>query len=242
MFKKILLGVFTLSLTTIVNWAYTQVDCSTNSAFWENSCNQCFDWWVVKSWDVLSFLDDVWHNDTTNRKIMYKEEQKMPVLTALNWTEFTKKPDNDTFWEYTAEFDALKNDEFDWYVLPAWQNVSWLKSSMWASYKVEKTGTKWENAWILVFDIMWHNILESWEIAMNDKAHRECVIYKNWVWIAEIPVTPVTPVTPEEPEPKAEEMTRVKTWPEDFFLILMLSFLLWVWIMNRRLILEKIRK
>lgn len=241
MFKKLLLlSVLTLNLTTIVNWAYTEVDCSTNSTFWENSCNQCFDWWVVKSWDTLSFLDDIWHNDTTNRKIMYKEEQKMPILTALNWTEFTKKPDNDTFWEYTSEFDALKNDEFDGYVLPASSNVSWLKSSMWAGYKVEKTGNEWENAWILVFDIMSHNILESGEIAMNDKAHRECVIYKNWVWVAEIPVTPVIPVTPEEPKP--EEMTKVKTWPEDFFLILMLSFLLWVWIMNRRLILEKIRK
>jgi hypothetical protein len=32
----------------------------------------------------LSFLDDVWNNETTNRKIMYKEEQKMPVLKALN--------------------------------------------------------------------------------------------------------------------------------------------------------------
>ena len=174
MFKKLLLvSVLTLSLATIANWSYTEVDCSTNSTFWEKSCNQCFDWWEVKSWDTLSFLDDIWNNDTKGKKIMYKEEQIMPVLTPLNWAEFTKKPDSDKFWEYTGEFDALKNKEFDWYVLPAWQKVSWLKSSMWAAYKVEKTSPQWGNAWILVFDVMSHDILSSWEIDMNSKVYKE---------------------------------------------------------------------
>ncbi|HEY6436479.1 MAG TPA: hypothetical protein VIY47_07810 [Ignavibacteriaceae bacterium] len=61
---------------------------------------------------------------------MYKEEQTLPELKVLNGTEISKKPDNDTFWEYSQEFEALKNAEFDGYVLPAGEKVSWIKSSM----------------------------------------------------------------------------------------------------------------
>jgi hypothetical protein len=50
---------------------------------------------------------------------MYKDEQKMPVFTPLNGSKFSKKPDNDTFWEYTQEFEALKDQTLDGYVLPA---------------------------------------------------------------------------------------------------------------------------
>lgn len=240
--KLLLLSIIPLSLANIANWEYTSVDCSSNATFWENSCNQCFDWWELKVWDTLSFLDDIWNNETTNKKIMYKEEQKMPVLSALNWAEFTKKPNDDTFWEYTPEFEALKDKEFDGYVLPAWQKVSWLKSSMWAAYKFDKSPTSSSDAWILVYDITSHDILESWEITMDTKAHKECVIFKAWAWVTETPIVPETPVTPTEPKPKEEEMTKVKTWPEEYLLVLMLSFLLWVWIMNRRLVLAKIKK
>jgi len=61
---------------------------------------------------------------------MYKEEQTMPVMNALNGASFTKKPNDDSFWEYTSEFENLKDTEFDGYVLPAGQSVSWLKSSL----------------------------------------------------------------------------------------------------------------
>lgn len=243
MFKKVLLlSIFSLSLVNIAAWEYTSVDCSSNPVFGENSCNQCFNGWELKVGDTLSFLDDVWNNETTNRKIMYKEEQKMPSLNALNWAEFTKKPNDDTFWEYTPEFEALKNEEFDGYVLPAWQKVSWIKSSMWAAYKLDKAPSNWTDAWILVYDITSHDILESGEITMDTKAHKECVVFSAWVWVAETPITPEIPVIPEEPAPKEEEMTKVKTGPEEYFLILILSFLLWMWILNRKLVLEKIKK
>jgi len=240
--KLLLLSVITLNLANIANWEYTSVDCSSNAVFWENSCNQCFYWWELKVWDTLSFLDDVWNNETTNRKIMYKEEQKMPVLKPLNWAEFSKKPNDDTFWEYTSEFEALKDKEFDGYVLPAWQKVSWLKSSMWAAYKLDKESNNWDYAWILIYDIVSHDILESWEVNMDAKTHRECVAFKAWVWVAKTPTTPKAPTAPEEPKPKQEEMTKVKTGPEKYLIVLMLSFLLWIWIINRRLILEKIKK
>lgn len=238
MFKKLVLVAVSSLVVTTSYWAYTEVDCSSNSVFGQNSCNQCFDWWEVKVWDNISFLDDIWSNDTTNRKIMYKEEQTMPVMNLLNGADFAKNPNDDSFWEYTSEFEALNNDEFDGYVLPAWQSVSWLKSAMGASYLVNAIPAKWQDAWVLVFDIMSHNILESWEIAMNDTPHKECVLYKAWDTV----ITPVqeTPVQVEEPAP--EQMTQVKTWPELYFLVLMLSFLLAFGVMNRKIILEKIKK
>jgi hypothetical protein len=87
---------------------------------------------------------------------------------------------------------------------------------------------------------MSHNILESGEIAMNDVSHKECVLYKAWQTV----VTPVVeePVVEEVPEPQPEEMTQVQTWPELYFLVLMMSFLLAFGVMNRKVILEKIRK
>lgn len=242
MFKKLLLtSVLSLGVVSITNWAYESVDCSINQTFWQYSCNECFNWWVVKEWDVLSFLDDIWYNKWQNKKIIYKEEQKMPVLTPLNWASFSKRPDNDTFWEYTSEFEALKNAEFDWYVLPIWQNVSWLKSSMGAWYKVDKIWSESSAAWILVFDIADHDILSTWEIDMSEKVHKECVLYKAWAWKASTPIIEETPPK-KEPEPKKEEMTKVKTWPEMYFLIIIMSFVMWLVLTNRNFILEKIRK
>ncbi len=235
MFKKLFLLSLVSLFTTTTYWAYTSVDCGSDSVFGQYSCNQCFDGWVVKNWDNISFLDDVWVNDTTNKKIMYKEEQSLPVMNTLNGASFTKNPDNDSFWEYTSEFEALKSEEFDGYVLNASGSVTWLKSSLWSSYLVNSIPAKNENAWILVFDIMSHNILESWEIAMNDKAHKECVLYKAWEsTVAQVPAKVV--------EPQPEQMTQVKTWPELYFLVLMISLLLGFAIMNRKVILEKIRK
>lgn len=240
MYKKIVLVALLSLIATSVNWAYTEIDCSSDSVFWQYSCNQCFDWGQVSNGANISFLDDLWVNDTTNRKIMYKEEQTLPVMNTLNWAVLTKNPNDDTFWEYTSEFEALQNDEFDGYVLPAWQSVSWLKSSLGASYLVESIPSEWQNVWVLVFDIMSHNILESGEIAMNDVAHKECVLYKAWQSVT----TPVqeTPVQEDVPEPQPEEMTQVQTWPELYFLVLMISFLLGFGLMNRKIILEKIRK
>lgn len=238
MFKKIILAVLLSLLATNVNWAYTEVNCSSDSVFWQYSCNQCFDWEQIKTGDSISFLDDIWTNDTTNRKIMYKEEQVMPIMNVLNGASFTKNPNDDSFWEYTPEFETLNDKDFDWYVLPAGKSVSWVKSSIGASYLVDSVWEPSTNAWILVFDIMAHNILASWEIVINNKSHKECVLYKAW----ETVIAPEIPAEIVEPTPEWEQMTKVKTGPELYFLVLMISFLLWFVVMNKKMILSKIRK
>ena len=85
---------------------------------------------------------------------------------------------------------------------------------------------------------MSHNILESGEIAMNDRAHRECVLYA----AGASSVPPVVERPAPEPIPEPEQMTQVATGPELYFLVLMMSFLLAFGIMNRKVILDKIRK
>jgi len=237
MFKKVI-WVATLATSLLINahWAYTEVDCSTSNLFSNYSCNQCFDWWSIKIWDNISFLDDLWVNDTTSEKIMYKEDQTMPVMSNLNWSSFTKNPNDDTFWEYTPEFEALKSADKDWYVLPIWKSVSWIKSTLWSSYRVDSLPAKWTDAWMLVFDIMSHNILANWEVQMNDKTYKECVLYKS---DKEEMTTP--PPEPENP-PEPGEMIKVKTWPEMYFLIIIFAFLTGLIISNRKIILEKIRK
>ncbi len=238
MFKKLLMVAGLTLLATNVNWAYTETSCSVDAVFSEYACNQCFDGWEVSVGSNISFLDDLWVNDTGVRKIMFKEEQTMPVMYSLNSSTLTKNPNNDSFWEYTGEFDALEDSEFYGHVLPAGQRVSWIKSSLGSSYLVEKTPSKGQNTWILVFDIMSHNILEDGEIAMNNTPHKECVLYKS----AEAYVPPVVQPPKPEPTPQPEKMTQVQTGPELYFLVLIMSFLVGLVVMNRKTILEKVRK
>lgn len=237
--KSILVATLLLSATaTNTYWAYEEVNCSSKAVYSEYSCTQCFNWWEVSKWTNISFLDDLWVNDTWVKKIMYKEEQTMPVMTALNWSEIKKVPNSDSFWEYTSEFNELLDSSLDWYVLPAWKTISWLKSAFWAWFMVDKTPAKWQDVWILVYNITSHNILESGEVATNNTPHKECVVYTSW----ENTVPPVVEQPKPEPKPVPEKMTEVKTWPEMYFLILLMAFALSLVVMNRKVILEKFKK
>lgn len=238
MFKKLCVVVLMSLWATSVNAAYTETSCSSNEVFSQYACNQCFDGWEVAVWSNISFLDDVWVNDTGIQKIMFKEEQTMPVMYSLNNSKMVKNPDSDAFWEYTPEFNALEDSELLGYVLPAGQRVSWLKSALWASYLVEQAPAKGENVWMLVFDVMSHNVLEDGEIAMNEAPHKECVLYKS----GESYVPPVAEKPAPEKAPEPEQMTQVQTGPELYFLVLIMSFIMGIIVMNRKVILEKIRK
>lgn len=226
--KKVILlnALFALSLTSVYAW-YPTVDCNSNSKFGEYSCNQCFDWWNLTS-DSISFMEDVWINDTTNDKILYEEEQSMPVMNNLNWAEFAKEPQEDfKFWEFTSELKALKDEDLGWYVLKPGTNVVWLKSSFWSAYKMTKAPTSWEEAWMLVYDILSHNIVWSWSITDETTPHKECVLFKS------APSVAPTPTPTPEPVPEPQEMTKVQTWPEHFILFA-IAFLVWYLIINRR--------
>lgn len=240
MIKKITLLALASALTIAsTSAAYETVDCSTNPIFWQNSCIECFNWWELKSWDTLSFLDDAWNNNGQNDALSYKEEIVMPKMISTPWAEFTQKPSSDAeFWETTEDLEKLYSESYGWYVLPAWQSVTWIRSTLWSAFMFNnKSLNVWDTAWVLTFDLSSHSISETWDVVMNEKPHRECVAYTNWSWIA-----PVTPEPLPTPEPTPEEMTQVKTWPGEMMIVALLSILLAVALINRRLVLARVKK
>lgn len=245
MYKKWLILATCLLSVANVYAAYPEVECSVDTAFTDYSCNQCFDWWEVKSKDNISFLDDLWVNDSLNDKVMFKAEQKMPKFYELNGAKYSTNPtDEKLFWEFPTELTSLTNYSWtvtnwtkeDSHILTAWKSVTWLKSTLWSAYRMDSVPAKWKSAWILVYDLKSHDIV--WEnIARNETPHRECVVFKSW----EAKVATPTPSAPTE-TPKPQEITKVKTWPELYFAVVILSFLMSMVLLNRKTILSYIRK
>lgn len=191
----------------------TEVQCSTNPVYAQNSCTQCFTQSDEKSQgDTIGLLSDEWKNESPENQIVYKEEQKMPFMVNLSesTTTWTQVPDADGFWEYTDAFNALYDNKEQGYVLKAGDNVTWLKSKLGYGFNLEKnTAAKGTEIGLLVYPFKTHNILSTGEITVDDEEHRECVVYM----AGPTPETPVTP-TPEQPKPELP-----KTGPEHIILI-----------------------
>jgi hypothetical protein len=110
----------------------------------------------------------------------------------------------------------LYSSEFEWYVLPAWQEVTWLKSKLDAAYKLDRNEVaNWWNIWLLVYSITTGNILEWWEVSTDFSEHNECVLFKSG--------DKVTPTPPP---------TLPQTGPAEYFLLLILAMVLWFWIVK----------
>jgi len=220
MFKKLLVIVSLLVIATPSYAAYEEIECSTDSVFSENSCNQCFNWGSKVQWNHLWLLSDLWMNVTDVAKILYKEEQIDPEMVNLdssnvNWVQ---SPNADTFWEYTDEFNALYSDLEEGYLLPSGESVTWIKSALSSVYTLEKnTASEWSNIGLLVYPISTHNILEDGEITIDNSEHRECVLFKSWKASEEI--------IPEAPK------TLPQTWPTEI-LLLLVAMILGFWILK----------
>jgi len=223
--KKFLSILPLLFLVTPTNAAYEEIQCSTDSVFSEYSCNQCFDWGTKVEWDNLWLLTDLWQNVTDLKKILYKEEQSDPQMINLNSSNvtWTQVPDSNNFWEYTDEFNALYSDTDFWYVLEPGKSVTWLKSTLSHAFKLEKnSATKWTNIGLLVYPIISHPITADWEISMdNSQEHKECVLFKSW--------DEAVVVIPKE-KPKSLP----QTWPAEYLMLLILSFVLGFWVLKFR--------
>ena len=238
--KLIIVAALSAFATTNLASAYDEVDCSTDSVFSENSCNQCFNGWEVTSDSPLGFFTDIWSNKTTSDKVLYKEEQVMPTFNALNGTKVDQNPQDDSFWQYTTDFDAYASQTMSGYVLPAGKDVTWLKSADGAWIKLSNLPNKWTNAWVMVFEILSHPVTGSWVVdATNVDTHKECVVYKSWEEAVVVPPsdtsTPPTPPTPKE-------LTKVQTWPGEVAVTIIIAMLLTLALLNRRVILAKIKK
>ena len=224
--KNILLAsaLFLLSSTTTF-WAYKEIDCSTNASFTSNSCNQCFEWWSKKVWDNIWMLSDQWVNPSDSDQVFLKEENSdFPTMINLSDWKVEWKPTLPAkeFWEYTPEFEKLKSEADAWYVLPAGQKVTWLKSKVDAAFTLTKnTAKEWTSIGLMVYPIKVHNIV-NWAPSIDSKDHRECVLYKS-------SESTKTEVVVKKTTPKKLP----KTWPETYVLILLTMFLS-LWILKSR--------
>lgn len=219
--KKVLLACLAslFAFSSVVNWAYTEVACSTSSVFEENSCNQCFDWGSQSVWSNIGLLNDSWINSSDTSMILYKDEQDEPTMISLNSATWNQTPDWDDFWEYTADMDALYNEEEWGYVLASGDSVSWLQSKLGYAYTLsENVASEWENIWLLIYPIITHVINSGWDIEIEWTTHKECVLFKSAAaWEV---------VTTQE---KPKELPQ--TWPESI-LLLFLAMLLGFWVLK----------
>lgn len=205
------LGIFLLvSLTPSTHWAYTEVNCNSNTDFSSNSCDQCFDGGSVAQGDNKWLLTDLWENPQTVNQVLFKEEQEMPTMVALGgatWTQ-VKASESVPFWQYTAALDALYDEEALGYVLDAGESVVWLESTLGSAYQLTQNSVETgKNVGLLTYDIAVHAVEADGTPALDSTTHRECVLFTSGN------STPETPVpTPPKELPQ--------TGPEHIFLAL----------------------
>lgn len=202
-----------------VSAAYTEIQCSTDPVFAQNSCNQCFSWWEKGQWEAFGFINDVFINKTTNSKLIYKEEQTMPSMINLWWekTSWSQTPSGwDAFWQYSKDFETYYSSGQEAYVIWWGKQVSRIESRDGFAYKLEKnTVAKWQNIGLLVFSVTSHDLVNG-EVSIDTIEHKECVLFKSGV-PSQNPV-----VTINEPVKRLPQ-----TGPEHVLLVLV-ALLLWL--------------
>ena len=181
--RKLLVSIIaTVSIGFWYAGAYNEIKCSSDPVFSQNSCAQCFDGWNKGPWSNIGFLSDDWINTSSNRMIMFKEEQTLPTMINLNQSsvEVSPIPSNNGFWEYTSELESIYSEEEQWYILPAGKKITWLKSKLWHAYSLSKnTAPDNSNVAMLIFPIKIRDISPNWTIS-NPYEHKECVLFKSW--------------------------------------------------------------
>lgn len=240
MLKKLLIVSILLVQTASV-LAYDEVDCNVNPEFAKNSCNQCFTWDQVVENKVYWFFNDAWVNKSNKDMVMFKIEQTMPTFLSLNWTKIELEPKDANFWEYTNEFEALNNKDLEWYVLKAWEKVTWLKSSDWAWVKFSNLPNKSQEAGMLIYDLVTYPIFEWKADTQIKEPHKECVLFTSWEDVVWTPIKELK--TPEDPKfEENKKVTEVQSWPGEMAIFIIFTLILSLFILNRRVVLEKIRK
>lgn len=219
--KKVLLSMFIALATTSTAFAgYSEVNCSTDLVFEENSCTQCFDWGAKSVWDSLGLLTDVWSNWTSKDMYMLKGENELTdsvEMLGLNGADWSYEPTKDGFWEYTPALEELSHDEW-FYTLETGKTVDWIQSKLWYSIKLNSSAGEWENIWLLKYTLNVH-LDDNWVPAEATTSHSECVVFKSNDW------------TPKAEGPK----TLPQTWPQEV-LLLLLSLILagWLFFVSKR--------
>ena len=103
---------------------------------------------------------------------------KMLPLGGASWVEV--KSEGVDFWKYTAELDALYNDEYFGYTLDAGQSVKWIESTLGSAYQLSSNpAAKGENIGLIVYDMSVNTINSGGDLSADSSVHRECVLFKS---------------------------------------------------------------
>lgn len=233
MFKRSLFAVAIVCAMAISSPAfaaigeYQSVDCSSDSVFGANNCNQCFDGGKVGTSEKILNLFDNWTNANPNEQIIYKDEQVFPQMINLGgesttWTQSPSSPE--VFWKYSDEIlwtksptasgasasgsTAVERDEF---MLEGNKTIRFMDSDLGAFFSMDRTDKKdGEKVGMLAFDINYHN-LDSDGNEQAKVSHRECVAY----------AAKATAVPTPQPKPEPQQITTVKTGPESILLVVL---------------------
>lgn len=213
--EKIIAAAVLVAITTgisTVSASYPEVSCSSDAAFSENACTQCFDGGTASAWDNLGLLSDELQNNKSMDIIVYKEEQEMPSMVALSSSaSWSQIPSGEGFWEYTDAFNALYSESEDGYLVTANSKLTWLESKLGYTYTLDSnTAPAGSNIGLLVYKLISHDVSASGDISIDGTDHNECVLFVS----GDTPTTPVTP-TPETPTKLPE------TGPEHILLIVL---------------------
>ncbi len=224
MLRKILVAAATTTAIISTLWitnAWTQgVKCSSDPVFAENSCNQCFvETKLVKQGDAIANLKDAWVNNTSNKLLMLKNEQKLPEMKDLSGgkTIIEKKTINGKFWITPNSLKNIYDNELEGYLLEPGKSVDWTALTLWAAYKVEKnTAPKNSKVALLKYVIKAHSI-NGENIDTDWTEHAECVLYKSAGWV----VAPKTNKPNIVTKTSIKHATKQKTGPEMYILVLL---------------------
>ncbi len=183
MIKKIftsLLLTFLIGTTSYTAYAAEEVECSTDPAFAQNACSQCFTGGAKTAWDHVWFLSDEWINENATDQVLYKEAQLFPEMIHLAGADasWSQTPDAEDFWEYPEEFNALYSEDDLGYVLPAGESITWLQSKLAYAYKLDtNTAPEGTNISMLIYPISVHNIDANGVPNADAVEHSECVLF-----------------------------------------------------------------
>lgn len=193
---------------------YKEIQCSTQSFFAANNCNQCFEGGKVAVGQKITGLYDTWTNKNTTEQIAYKDEQVYPDMVNLGGSGVSWKitpSDPKLFWKYGTEVlwvDSLTGSGKQEFVLDPGKTVTYMEADLGANVSLEKSDkTAGEYVGLMRFPVAFHDVATDGKDGPL-QMHYECVAFASEAAPAPTPAPTPTP-----------QATEVKTGPESFLLL-----------------------
>ena len=195
---------------------YTEVACSTDMAFSQNSCTQCFVGATAKVGEKKTDLFDNWTNPTSDSVfVIVKDEQKIPQMISFGSNWVPASSDESKMWKNSPAIEWTPNNEKQEFSLLPNQEIRFIETDLGAGYTLESTTKKHgEIVGMLKFPLTYYTqSLATAERSNTSTTHYECV--KVTLDNPTIPTTPETPVAPK---------TDVETGPAETLVLIIAAF------------------